>query len=421
MREWTFSSPSPQSKSAVADFDHSINGPKPAYTRFRLGEGRGGGSGGCGNAVPPLPTPTPDPSPAEPRYSEGSATQQRDRSRQQPTSIGGGEEFAAPPRKTPIPIGIAAAVVLSLAALFAAPASAAETIIAGGVSSGSTNLWPIHIGIRKGFFQDADIAIDLVFAQSNASVIQQLAANSINVSVGSGLVDPIRAVEKGAPVALIRIETQKPPYALLAKPAIKSMADLKGKVVSVGGPKDITRIFFERMVAPSGVAPRDVDLIFAGATSARMAALQSGAADAALLTTPYNFHAEAAGYRNLGMTADMVDMPFSGVSVNRNWAGRNMKTAQTYLVVYSKAIRWLEDPANRLEAIDIMLAVSSLKPEDVEKSYDFLHDGHFFETTGAISRVRLGKVLEALQELGDIPRDMSVDSLIMPGLTQVSD
>src|SRR5712671_5112189 len=79
-------SPSPQSKSAVADFDHSIDGPKPAYTRFRLGEGRGGGSGSCGSAVPNSPTPTPDPSPAEPGYSEGSATQQGDRSRQQPTS-----------------------------------------------------------------------------------------------------------------------------------------------------------------------------------------------------------------------------------------------------------------------------------------------------------------------------------------------
>jgi NitT/TauT family transport system substrate-binding protein len=315
----------------------------------------------------------------------------------------------------------AVAILIAAALLSASPACAAETIIAGGVSSGSTNLWPIHIGIRKGFFRAVGIAVDLVFAQSNASVIQQLAANSINVSVGSGLVDPIRAVEKGAPVALIRIETQKPPYALLAKPAIKSMADLKGRIVSVGGPKDITRIFFERMLVPSGVAPRDVDLIFAGATSARMAALQSGAADAALLTTPYNFHAEAAGYHNLGMTADTVDLPFSGVSANRNWASRNMKTAQAYLAVYSKAILWLEDPANRREAIDIMLAVSSLKPEDVEKSYAFLHDGHFFETTGKISRAKLGKVLEALQELGDIPPTMTVDSLFMPGLTQVSE
>src|SRR5215470_8734639 len=158
-------------------------------------------------------------------------------------------------------------IALVIAALlrFASPTEAAETVIAGGVSSGSTNLWPIHIGIRKGFFQAADIKVDLVFAQSNATVIQQLAAGSINISVGSGLVDPIRAVEKGAPIALVRIETQKPPYALLAKPAIKSIAELRGKTVSVGGAKDITRIFFERMLAPSGVAPREVDLIFAGA------------------------------------------------------------------------------------------------------------------------------------------------------------
>jgi NitT/TauT family transport system substrate-binding protein len=307
-------------------------------------------------------------------------------------------------------------------ALIAAPAArAADTVIAGAVSSGSTNLWPIYIGLKKGYFQAESIKVDLVFGQSNASVIQQLAADSINFSVGSGLVDPIRAIDKGAPVALIRIETQRPPYALLARPAIRTIADLKGKIVSVGGPKDITRIFFERMLRPSGVAPASVDLIFAGATSARLAALQSGAADAALLTSPYNFHAEAAGFTNLGLTADLVDMPFSGVSANRNWAARNMKTARAYLGVYAKAILWLEDPANRQEAIDIMLAVSKLAPDDVAKSYDFLHNGHFFDTTGKISRSKLGKVVEALQELGDIPPGMAIERLFMPGLTQVTD
>ncbi len=74
--------PSPQSKSAVADFDRFIEWPKPAYTRFRLGEGRGGGSGGCGNVVPPLTTPTPSPSPQ-----------------------GGGEKFAALLRRRLAPIG----------------------------------------------------------------------------------------------------------------------------------------------------------------------------------------------------------------------------------------------------------------------------------------------------------------------------
>src|SRR5262249_24236727 len=57
------SSPSPQSKSAVADFDPSVDGPKPVYTRFRLGEGRGGGSCRWGTVVLRSSTPTPDPSP----------------------------------------------------------------------------------------------------------------------------------------------------------------------------------------------------------------------------------------------------------------------------------------------------------------------------------------------------------------------
>jgi len=313
------------------------------------------------------------------------------------------------------------ALVYAVATLPAAAAESPESVIAGAVSSGSTNLWPIFIAMKTGLFAAQNIKVDLVFAQSNASVIQQLAAGSINVSVGSGLVDPIRAIDKGAPVALIRIETQKPPYALLAKPAIRTMAELKGKIVSVGGPKDITRIFFERMIASRGIAPRDVDLIFAGATSARIAALQSGAADAALLTTPYNFHAEAAGFTNLGLTADYVDLPFSGVSINRNWAANHLKTMQNYLAAYSRAILWLVDRTNRQEAVRLMTASSSLKTEDVEKAYAFLLDGQFFETTGVISRARLGSVVAALKELGDIAPAMPIDRLFMPGLTEVTD
>ncbi len=76
---------------------------------------------------------------------------------------------------------------------------------------------------RRASSTAAGIKPDTVFAQSNAAVIQQLAAGSINVSTNSGLVDPIRAIEKGAPVAIVRVEVQAPPYSLLAKPAIKSM------------------------------------------------------------------------------------------------------------------------------------------------------------------------------------------------------
>src|SRR4051794_19773426 len=93
---------------------------------------------------------------------------------------------------------IAQAALLA-GALCAAPA-AAETVSLASVGSSSANGWPSYVAIEKGFFADAGIAPDVVFAQSNAAVIQQVAAGSANVSTNSGLVDPIRAIQKGAPM-----------------------------------------------------------------------------------------------------------------------------------------------------------------------------------------------------------------------------
>ena len=238
-----------------------------------------------------------------------------------------------------------------------APTVSAQTVILGSVGSASANSWPSNVAIEKGFFAAEGIKPDVVFAQSNAAVIQQLAAGSINISTNSGLVDPIRAIEKGAPLAIIRIEVQKPPYSLLAKANIKSIKDLKGKLISLGGPKDITRIFVERMLEPNGVKPGEFDMTFAGATSARFSALQAGAVDAAILTPPYNFHAQSAGFTNLGQAVDYVDMPFAGIAVNINWAAINKGTVEKIISIYTKSMAWLYDPKNRNEAVQILIKV----------------------------------------------------------------
>jgi NitT/TauT family transport system substrate-binding protein len=310
----------------------------------------------------------------------------------------------------------------AVALFFALGAQAADTVIVGTVGSASTNQWPLQIGIEKGFFAAEGLAIDLIYVQSNTGVVQQLAAGSINVSVATGLVDPIRAIDKGAPIAIARIEGQAPPYALLAKPAIKSIAELRGKTISVGGAKDITRIFLERMLAPNGVNPGEFDMVFAGATSARFSALQSGAVDAALLTSPFNFHAVSAGFTNLGLTTHYVrDLPFSGTIVNQNWAAANPGKAEKFVAVLTRSIVWFQDPANRAEAVKIMIAVSHLDAGDVEKSYDFLRDGALFEPTGKMPRAKLTNLIRVLRDFGDIEGSTDVERLLTPGLTQVSE
>ena len=313
------------------------------------------------------------------------------------------------------------ALALALAAIAATPARAADTVLVGTVGSASANLWPAFIGINKGFFAEQGLKVELVYIQSSAQVIQQLTSGSLDITMSTGLVDPIRAIDKGSPIAIVRLEAQSPPYALVAKPEIKSLKDLKGKTISVGGPKDITRIYVERMLTPNGVKPGEFDMVFAGATTARAQALLAGAVDAAIILPPFNFQATARGYNELGLSVDFSpELPFSGTVVSLAWAKGHEKQLQAMLAAHAKAIAWFEDERNRAEAVQMMVTASGLKPDEVDKAYDFFRKGHYFEPTGKVSRKKLGALVDALVGLGDIPH-MDVDRLVLPGVTQMTE
>ena len=186
--------------------------------------------------------------------------------------------------------------------------------------------------------------------------------------------------------------------------------------------EDITRIYLERMADPNGLKAGDYDTVFAGATSARFSALQSGAVDAAILLPPFNFYAESAGFTNLGLTVDYAkELPFTGTVVGRAWASAHKATLEKVLSVNAKSVAWFSDPANRAEAIDIMVEASKLKQEDVARSYDFLHKNEFFETAGRVSKAKMGALLAALKGLGDIEGSTNLERFVLPGVTQLSD
>src|SRR5947209_7413736 len=319
-------------------------------------------------------------------------------------------------------LGKAIGAALAGAIVVLAPVAKAETVTVGLVGAVSSTHWPVYIGLSQGYYAAEGIGLDLVFIQSSAALAQQLTAGSIDIALSTGLADPIRAIDKGSPIAIVRIEMQAPPYTLLSKPAIKHWADLKGKTISIGGPKDITRIYLERMAVPNGLKPGDYDTVFAGATSARFSALQSGAVDAAILLPPFNFYAESAGFTNLGLTVDYAkELPFTGTVVGRAWASSRRAILDKVLLVNSKSMAWFSDPANRAEAIRIMVEASKLKEEDVAKSYDFLHKNHIFETTGKVSKTKMGALLNALKSLGDIEGPTNIERFVLPGMTQLTD
>ena len=181
------------------------------------------------------------------------------------------------------------------------------------------------------------------------------------------------------------------------------MKDLKGKLISVGGAKDITRIFVEQMLEPNGVKPGEFDMTFAGATSARFSALQAGAVDAAILTPPFNFHAQTAGFTLLGHAVEYVGHAVRRHRREHQLGRRQQRHGGKLITVYNDSMAWLYDPKNRDEAVEILMKVSKIKKDDVEKAYDFLIRGKYFEPTGKVSKSRLNKLVDALKTLGRHP------------------
>ena len=312
-------------------------------------------------------------------------------------------------------------LTLAGAAAFGAPARAADKIAAGTLG-GQAPLWPFYIAIRKGFFAAQNLDVDINFAQSGAAVTQQLTAGSIEIALSVGINDPIHATDKGAPVAIVRIIGNAAPYVLIGKKGLKTIADLKGKTVSIGSTKDMTTIYFERMAAMSGLKKGDYDVVSAGVAAARYAALKAGVVDAALVLPPLNFQAEKAGYVSIAFAPDYVkDLPFTGMAVFKPWAAKHGDLVKRMLAVTDASIAWLADPAHRDEAVDILVKAGRANPEDSAASYDLLRRSGYFEATSKVSRTKLQNLINEERRAGNIGPTLTVEQLIMPGITELAD
>jgi NitT/TauT family transport system substrate-binding protein len=320
-------------------------------------------------------------------------------------------------------MGITRRVLLGVAGAtaFGQSARAADKIVSGTLG-GQAPLWPFYIASQKGFFAAQDLDVEINFAQSGAAVTQQLTGGAYDVVLSVGISDPIHAVDKGASLALIRIIGDAAPYALIGKPGLKTIADLKGKSVSVGQVNDPTTYYFERMAAANGLKPGDYEELRAGVAAARFAALKAGVADAALVLPPLNFQANAAGYVTLGFAADYIkDLPFTGMTVRRDWAQAHMSAAKRLLVATDQSIAWLNDEAHRGEAIELLVSSAHARKEDADASYDLLRRIAYFEPTSKISRRKLQNLIDVERTLSGVDASFTPERLALPGLTELVD
>ena len=282
-------------------------------------------------------------------------------------------------------------------------AQAAEKISIGIIGAPGASSWLYYIAQAKGFFADAGIDPDFVYVPSAPGLMQQLVAGSLDVVGVDGTVEAIHADAAGAKVAILRNVSGKTAYELLAKPSIKSVQDLKGKKICIGGSKDINRVYLERVMTANGIKDGQYDLIIVPNTAERLAALKSGTVDATMLLPPESFVARQDGFRNIAWIKDYAgDMPFASADATDAWIDVHRDTAKKLIHVLDRSIAWFYDEKNRDEAINILVKVSHADRALVAQSYDLVHKVGMFPESNAVSRAGLQHLIDAMKSIGDL-------------------
>lgn len=297
------------------------------------------------------------------------------------------------------------ALVAALALLPAAeaPAAAQRTTIQLGIVSYTALSWPLYAALSIGALDQEGLTLDIAVLGSAPQVSTALVGGSIDIGLAAMDIH-IRAVERGANATWFMTEFANPLYRLLARPGINSYSDLRGRTIIVDSPNGITFYLTRRMLAQVGLGPDDYNFVYAGGTPERLAALQAGGVDAAILIQPFDFAALRQGYRDLGNSKEVVPaFEFVGYTLRPDWGRANEATVGRFIRGYLAGQRWLYDPANKERAIEVLSERTRLAVDDARATYElYVERERSFPDGGRINLAGVQAVLDALVDLGQL-------------------
>jgi ABC-type nitrate/sulfonate/bicarbonate transport system substrate-binding protein len=160
----------------------------------------------------------------------------------------------------------------------------------------------------------------------------------------------IQAALKGSDAVAIASEFNNPIYSLIAKPEIKTYADLKGKMLGVAAENGSITISIRKLLAMHGLTRDDYQAKFIDGTPDRLSCLTAGDCYAVPLGQPQDFVAMRQGYRLLGLSTEAVpEFVYTVTAARRSWAVQNKDTLVRFVRALGAAFRFIRDPTRRGE------------------------------------------------------------------------
>lgn len=128
-------------------------------------------------------------------------------------------------------------------------------------------------------------------------------------------------------------------HALMVKPEIKRVEDLKGKKIAVSSLGSLTDFLVRYIAKKKGLNPdRDVTLITTGGDSDRIVALSSGAVDGAAMSHPAYGRAQKLGFSMLWDSAKEVNYPWIEITTRRAIVKSEREMIMNYMKAHLEGI-----------------------------------------------------------------------------------
>jgi len=256
-----------------------------------------------------------------------------------------------------------ALLLLSPAVLFS---QAARVLIS---SSSKTLSWfPIFVAKEKGFYKDEALDVDFVI-MNNRLALQALVAGDLAYTTAVGSV--VRGALRGLPMRVVMTLSEQPNFALIAKPGIKSIDGLKGKVLGVtsfGASTDtMGRALLHKFKLNVG---KEVQILAVGPGVNRIAALKAGVIDAALIEAPYNLMLQEEGFTKILFVGDHIRSPYSGLATTLERIQKHQSEIRRLIKATLRGIQYTKN--HRQESATLISKWAGMEYSLAEGSFDMV-------------------------------------------------
>jgi ABC-type nitrate/sulfonate/bicarbonate transport system substrate-binding protein len=254
---------------------------------------------------------------------------------------------------------------------FANPVLGQSERVRIGMPSFSLSFIAPQVGYAKGFFREEGIDAEIIRIATNVGIVAVTTKEvGYTTAVGAGL----RSAVRGLPLKVITYFNGRPLHVLVAKPDIRSLGELRRKVIGFAGYGDSTEFMLRAILRQAGMElEKDVQAFQVSGSGQRLQALLSGKLDAAIVPPPFNFEAESKGFVRLMSAADVFETSVSGLAVHNDTLRDKRLQVKKMLRAVLKAQGFIRN--NKGETVRVIADWLKLDPQIATASYDIYVKG----------------------------------------------